>query len=289
MDSRINKALKVLGPVAAICCALAGPASADTFTFLTGDASSNAVNVSEDGGSNFIYAWAGLYQGQLSTPSGPKTVNLFCTDIGHDVNVGDTYQIDLSHHVTDAAGGTHVVNGNTYYDGGLASAFGAGDFNVQNYDPTKPSSATNISWSGRASEVAWLADQFQNRTTFSGLSGSSNTSMNMTAVNVAIWDIVQDGADGIHPGSGKVVLDAGAATNFSGLVSYYEKLAASHSTYTSSTAFFAQAPLTPGGHYQDFIYSTALPTPEAGSAMALTMLMLGGFFLTGRRRRSIAA
>jgi len=233
LKPRILKALDMIAPVALVCGALAGPASADTFTFLTGSGNSNTANISADGGAHFINGWAGVYQGQLTDATGTKTVNLFCTDVNHDVNPGDTYQIDLSHNITDAAGGTYVVNGHTYYDGGLASALGAGDFNVANYNSSLPESATNVSWSSRASEVAWLADQFQNRTYYNGASGSTNSSMNASAVNMAIWDIVQDGGDGIHTGNGTVVVDDGAYANFSGLVSYYESLAAAHSTYTS--------------------------------------------------------
>lgn len=278
--------MTLIAPIACLSGALAGSASADSFTFLTGNGNSNTLNISADGGANFINGWAGVYQGQLTTNTGTQTVNLFCTDVNHDVNPGDTYQIDLSHNLTDAAGGTYVSNGHTYYNGGLASALGAGDFNVINYNSSLPESATNVSYSSRASEVAWLADQFQNRTYYNGASGSTNSSMNASAVNIAIWDIVQDGGDGIHTGNGTVVVDDGSAANYSSLVSYYENLAAGHSSYTSTTAKFGQSPLfenIPTGHYQDFIYSTATPTPEAGTSLALALMCIGGMFLLRRK------
>lgn len=282
----------LLGILAGLCGGIAGPVSADTFTFLRGDANSNAVNISADGGAHFINGWTGVYQGQLTTPQGVKTVNLFCTDINHDVYPGNTYQIDLSHNLTDAAGSLYTSGGNTYYNGGLASVLASGDFGAIHYDPSQPASATNVSWSQRASQAAWLADQFQNATQYSGASGTTDSSKNASAVNMAIWDIVQDGGDGIHVGNGKVVTDASGFTNYSNLVNYYEVQAAAHSDYTSTTAKFAQSPLyqnVTGGHYQDFIYSTAMPTPEAGTAIALMLLTSGGILLGGRRRKAAAS
>lgn len=254
-------------------------ASADTtssFTFIGASSGSSAsLGISEDGGKSFLTAPAGIYTGSLNG----KTVNLYCDDLTHDVSDGDKFTVDASQLITAAASTqTTTINGYKYYQGGLASAMTSSDFN--------PTNKSSLSYSSRASEVAWLADNFQNLKTFSGASGSTSLATNQAAVNSAIWDIVQDGADGVSKGS--MQLSSSSATNYSKYVSYYESLAAQHTSYSSTTAYFVQSPLNVQGadgtsHYQDFVYSTALPTPEAGTGIAMGVLFFGALLLFRRR------
>lgn len=254
-------------------------ASADTtasFTFLGAVSGSSAsVGISENSGQSFLTAPAGIYSGDL----GGKTVNLYCVDVNHDVSDGDKFTVDASQLITAAAStNTTTINGDKYYQGGLASALTSSDFN--------PANKSSLSYSSRASEVAWLADNFQNLKTFSGASGSTSLATNQVAVNSAIWDIVQDGGDSVSKGS--VQLSSSSTTNYSKYVSYYESLAAQHTTYSSTTAYFVQSPLNVKSsdgtaHYQDFVYSTALPTPEAGTGIALGVLFFGALLLFRRR------
>jgi hypothetical protein len=274
----------VTGIALGLSAGIKAASAADTtvpFTFIGSASTDNIVNISGDSGSSYLSGYAGIYNGSLNG----KTVNLYCGDLNHDVSNGDTFTVDASHLVTEAASTkTVTIGGNKYYQGGLASAMTSSDFN--------PANKSALSYSARASEVAWLADNFQNLKTFGSGSGTTNYSTNQTAVNVAIWDIVQDGGDGVSKGTTQ--LDSSSTVNYSKYVSYYESLAAQHSTYTSSTAYFVQAPLNvPGAggtsHYQDFIYSTALPTPEAGTGIAMGMLLFGGLFLFRRRNTASPA
>lgn len=257
------------------------PASADTFKFVTGNFHATNVKISTNSGSSYFSTEAGEYKATIGTGRNTKTIGLYCVDLDHGISAGDTFAANLTYHLTDAAGSTYTTGGNKYYKGGLTSALG-NDIKAYNYNSHQPASSTNLSFSNRASEVAWLADNFQNIKTFSSASGTNNYNKNQTAVGLAIWDIIRDGGNGL--GQGTVVGSTSTKTDFSSLVNYYEGLAAAHSSYTSNTAFFVQSPLSHSGHYQDFVYSTATPTPEAGTSVALALMCVGGMFF--RRKKS---
>jgi len=251
-------------------------ASAQTFSFSGALPGSQVVTVSSDGGSSYENAYAGRYHGILAG----DPINIFCVDITHDIHTSDTYAANTQYHITDAKGS---LSGK-YYAGGLASAITTNDLGSV--------TVTSIEASHRASQVAWLADNYLNATSFSG-SGDTNLTNNLTAVNLSIWDIVRDGGNGL--GSGQV--KAKHLGSLGSLVSYYEALAGNQTTYQSSTAMWIQAPLsTSGDHLQDYVYvkkgnnpGTPQPVPEPGvPTMILCMGLVAGAIVVSRKRRMTA-
>lgn len=249
---------------AAILLALGRPGAAQTqsFSFINNMSNSQIVNISRDNGASYFNAYAGEYMGALA---GGPTLNIFCTDVTHDIAAGDTYIADTSHKVTDAAG--PLVG--SYYNGGLASAMNSSDF--------KPSGS--LSAAARASEVAYLSDHYL---------GASNTSFgnklslqqNMAAVNLSIWDIAQDGGDGLSAGSLR------ADGRYDSQVAALESQASRNSTYQSSTADWIQAPISKSGeHKQDYIATAAVPEP---ATLPLLLIGIAGMGIWAYRRRQAA-
>ncbi len=251
-------------------------ASAQTFSFSGALPGSQVVTVSSDGGISYENAYAGRYHGILAG----DPINIFCVDITHSIHTNDTYTANTQYHITDAKGS---LSGN-YYAGGLASAITTNDLGSV--------TVTSIEASHRASQVAWLADNYLNANSFSG-SGDTDLTNNLTAVNLSIWDIVRDGGNGL--GSGQVTAkNLGSLGN---LVSYYEALAGNQTTYQSSTAMWIQAPQsTSGDHLQDYVYvkkgsnsGTPQPVPEPGvPTMILCMGLVAGAVVAARKRRMTA-
>ena len=252
--------------------ATASRAQTQTFTFSSDMSGAKVVTLSQDGGKTSSWVYAGRYKGQIG--SAPVT-NVFCVDAGHEIHDGDTYAANTQYDITSKAG---ALNGG-YYGGGLASALTSGDI----------SSVSLTQANGRASEVAYLADNFLNASSFSGASGTADAGANLTGLGLSVWDIIQDGGDGLSAGSIRTgAPDAGA---YGSLVSYYEALASAHSGYTSPSAAWAQAPVgADGGHLQDYVYerpgAAPAPVPEPGAPAFLSSLALvaGGFWLRRRRQ-----
>ena len=251
----------------------AAQAQTQTFTFVNDMSGSQVVTLTDDGGKSYFNGYAGRYEGQIG--SGPVS-NIFCVDISHEIHAGDTYAANTQYTITNPAGS---LSGG-YYGGGLASALTDGDI----------ASVTLTQANTRSSEVAYLADNFLNAASFSGASGSANAVDNLTAINLSLWDIVQDGGDGLS--AGQVQAGASDASAYGSLVSYYEGLAALHTTYASDTATWVQAPQqTPGQHLQDYVYEKpvgpqAVPEPGMPTVLSCLSLILGGLWL--RRRRQAA-
>ena len=177
------RAAWLAGAALALGGASGARAQTQTFTF-SGDLSgSQVVTLSQGCGSASSQVYAGRYKGQLG--SGPAT-NIFCVDAGHEIAVGDTYAANTQYNITGPAG---ALNGG-YYAGGLASALTDGDI----------ASVTLTQASGRAGEVAYLADTYLNATSFSGASGSTDTGLNLTGLGLSVWDILQDGGGGLTSG-----------------------------------------------------------------------------------------
>ncbi len=258
---------------AALALGGAPGARAQTFTFSSDLSGSKVVTLTEDGGKTSFQGYAGRYKGQIG--SGPDT-NVFCVDIGHEIHPGDTYAANTQYDITSPAG---ALNGG-YYGGGLASALTDGDI----------ASLTLTQASSRASEVAYLADNYLNAASFSGASGSTDVGDNLTGLGLSVWDILQDGGDGLA--AGQVQTGASDAGAYGGLVSYYEGLAAAHTGYASGTAGWVQAPQPSlGQHMQDYVYEKpaapqAVPEPGMTAFLPALALVAGGFWL--RRKRTAA-
>jgi hypothetical protein len=233
---------------------------------------SQLVNISSDGGVTFNGGYAGRYQGQFG--SGPN-FHVFCVDLNHDVGVGDSYNAKTDWRITDRAG-SKVGN---YYAGGLASALNPTDYNPQAGGPNAQQ---------RADMIGILSEDFLNATaaTFAGgASGSTDLNDNLTAISLSIWDIGQDGADGLAAGT--MQGDAGTQASFSGLVNYYEALARANMNTPSAVAWWIQAPRdSDNNHAQDFVF-LGPAVPEPGSMAMLVALLLAVGFMRLIRGRSV--
>ena len=271
-----------IGLSAAVLVAILGGtgsahAQTQTFSFVGALPGSQGVYVSSDGGKTYEDAYTGRYHATLNG----APINIFCVDISHDIHNGDTYAANTQYHITDAAG---PLSG-SYYKGGLASAITTND--LGSVTVTAPQAAA------RASEVAWLADNYLNASAFTGVT-DTNSVDNLTAVNLSIWDIVRDGGDGISSGQ---VQATNLNSSLSGLVSYYEGLAGGETTYQSATATWIQAPESAsGGHMQDYVYEKPAtpgvqPVPEPGVPTMLLCLglVVGGVALRRKRQMSAAS
>lgn len=270
-SGKSKTSLWLAGAALALVLGGAQGARAQTFTFSSDLSGSKVVTLSQDGGKTNFQGYAGRYKGQLG--SGPVT-NIFCVDIGHEIHVGDTYAANTQYDITGAAGAL----GGGYYSGGLASALTDGDI----------ASVTLTEANRRASEVAFLADNYLNATSFSGASGSTDTGNNLTGLGLSVWDILQDGGNGLT--AGQVQTGASDAGVYGGLVSYYEGLASAHAGYTSRTAGWMQAPQASlGQHMQDYVYEKpaspqAVPEPGVSAFLSSLSLVAGGFWLRRKRQ-----
>ena len=275
----VNKNHWLTGAAFALVLGGASAAHAQTFTFV-GAGDSKIVTVSDNGGTSHIDGYAGRYKGQIGSGA---TTNIFCVDVNHAIHNGDTYAANTQYAITSAP-----VTGlsGSYYQGGLASALTDGDL----------ASVTVTQASARSSEVAWLADNFLNAATFSGASGSTDLVDNLTAVNLSIWDIVNDGGDGMA--AGHMQAQAKDPGGYIGLVGYYEGQAAGQTSYQSSTAMWIQAPQTTlGQHLQDYVYEQpgnssapqAVPEPGMPAFLSCLSLVVGGLLLRRHRRQAIRA
>jgi hypothetical protein len=252
-------------------------AQTQTFSFSGALPGSQVVKVSSDGGSSYEQGYAGRYHGTLAG----DPINIFCVDISHVIHTSDTYMANTQYHITDAKGS---LNG-SYYAGGLASAITTNDLGSV--------TVTGIEASHRASQVAWLADNYLNAASFSG-SGDTDLTNNLTAVSLSIWDIVRDGGNGLTSGQ----VQAKNLGSLGSLVSYYEALAGNQTAYQSGTAMWIQAPLSESGdHLQDYVYvkgghstRTPQPVPEPGvPTMLLCLGLVAGAVVVSRKRRMTAS
>lgn len=238
-------------------------------TFEGVEPGTNAVNLSGNGGASYEDVYSGVYLSRVKTTTHP----IFCVDFNHEVVDGQQYDVDAQYLATAAPG--PLVNG--YYQGGLASVLVAGD-----YGPVLSVQAAEE----RASEVTWLGANYltvsQNYFD-TDASGDTSYTDNETGISLSIWDIMQDGGDGIYSGEGSIVADSSAQTAYGSLVTYYEAQAAQHTDYTNNYIHWEQAPMSNGTHSQEFI--GVLPEPSGLEAFACMAGVLG---VVALRRRLTA-
>ncbi len=240
-----------------------------TFHFLNDSSETASVNYTNNGGTSFSSVSAGRYKATLN---GGSSFYVMCVDLTHHIGWGDSYQADADQKLTDAKG---TLTG-SYYNGGISSAL----MNHSDYGLTI--SATEAQ--RRADMSAYLIDNYLNTTTFTGASGSTNLIYNLVAIQLAEWDILQDGGNGV--GTGSFQIDAGGITNYGSLINYYEGLASANTNYVSLHDTWIQAPVSnDGSHTQNFATNQAnVPEPSA-IASFIGLLVTGGTILIKQRRK----
>ncbi len=294
----------------------AGPVHAEqTFTFLGTGAQYIGVNLLHDG-----TVAAGRYQGKLSSAPNANFY-IFCTDFTHWINWGQQYStLSLESSVTDIRQDlNHTINVNHYFyqatsggegtPGGIVSAMQTAP-NVANqpidyFRSRTTTDGTYVTGPGntagglnqfsifeRAEAVAYLTDKFLNDLTL--------TTKQVAGVQLAIWDIIQDGGDGfasgyVQRGSNSTGGDADLALGFA---RGYETETANRlliRTYTSGTAKWIQgvrdANNPDPNHPQDFAYVNdnnvhIESVPEPAFYQMSALMGLGGAGLLARRRRN---
>jgi hypothetical protein len=164
----------------------------------------------------------------------------------------------------------------------MSSALISGDYNAQ-------FPGGGLTAAQRSSQTGWLADNFllADASTFSsGLSGSTNLNDNLAAIALSIWDINQDGADGIT--TGQLQVDNDGQIKLGSLVSYYQQQAALHSDYASQDNTWIQGPRdASGGHPQDVV-GPRVPEPGTLALLGVLTPALPLAAIRARRRRLAA-
>ena len=271
---------------AALLGGLHGAAQAQLVTFTLGNlptAETPTVNVS---GTNY---YVGRYQATLGNGPNAPTVNVFCVDFNQHISAKDTYPADIDYGLTAGSGGLDPTTTppNSYYTGGLASALNGNDY----YKAGGGGGA--LSAQSRADEAAYLADTYLSPSLGSTVDGSTFTAMDLSAIQISIWDIIQDGADGIANGQIKV------DSSYLSLVNFYEGKAAGFANTGSASSDWIQAPRNssdPSNHSQEFVFdgtplhTTGSPVPEPGPLAMLASLgaAVGGLLLKRLRVRQTA-
>ncbi len=268
MTARISLSLGMVGMWSVFSALKAEAANIQTFHFLNDTSETAGISYSNDGGANFNSASAGRYKATLN---GGPNIYVFCVDLTHHIGFGDSYQADLDYRMTDAAG---YLSG-SYYLGGIGSAMTPSDYGI---------TVTGAEAQKRADMAAYLLDTYLNASSFPGVSGSTSLLDNLVALQLAEWDILQDGGNGISTGTFQ--LDSGGITNYNSLVNYYEGVASLHNTYVSLTDTWIQAPIAnDGSHIQNFATNRA-NVPEPGTAAnILGIVITGGGYLIKKRRK----
>jgi hypothetical protein len=288
MKNSINNLLLALG--VAVVAAAPALAQSTTFVMTNNFSGDGTVNITTNGGTTWEDVYAGTYTGTLNG----TTYNIFCVDPAHEINGGQQYTADTSENITSPSGTLQTAGTyKGYYNGGLASAMTPTDL--------APDNLGTVSASQRSSEVAYLADDFLNATTstFTGQSGSTSLSSNETAVQLAIWDIITDGGNGL--GTGEFEVDSTGLSQYGSLTNYYEGLASQNESYSSSDAFWIQSPTANGTHYQDFVAigggalhpngfegPGVVPEPNV-SAFVLSMLLAVGIMFFLKKKNKVTA
>ncbi len=225
-----------------------------------------SVSVSTNSGTSFAATSAGRFKG---TFNGVQT-NMFSNDVVDALSFGSGYTANVGFNITDVGGG--LVS--SYYQGGLASIMTNGDI-------TTVSAGVAAT---RSSEIAYLADTYLSSTasTFTSLgSGSTSLLTNLVALQLAQWDLAQDGGDGLSAGTTRV--NGADLTTYGSIVNFFETQAASHSTYVGK-ADFIQGPTASIGNHAEFFTAVV---PEPGTYAMIAGMSVPGLILMARRRKTV--
>jgi hypothetical protein len=247
----------------------------ESFTFEnTGDIAD--VTIAIDGGTPGQATDAGSYNSTLNG----QPVTVFCVDPEHDVSNGQSYASDPYNSIISTKTGTATLNGGgTYYAGGLANAIVSGG----NLNPDAINLST-VSAQSRANEIAYLVD-----------TGTTAPALDRPAVQVAIWDIIENGgySNGSYLAGSSTSGDGGfnytanssIATGNSttvGSVDYYIYEAAQNSTYSANNVDWIQDTTTSGVQYFAYL------VPEPGITAFLFSMMIALGFMMYQKKRAAA-
>jgi len=292
---------------------LSGPAGAidaDKLKYLGNDGNLFVkIKMTYQGGAPSTSTVAGRYlaqfdgnnDGQFTDTNIDVVRKIFCVDISHSIHTNNKTYVPV---VDKLTGPSELLrkntndpdadsNGKYFYQneaqtsaGGLVSAMTAND-----YFKAVPGSAPTAGEAAiRAGKVAWLVDKYLN-----AVVTSSFTRMNLAAIQLAIWDIVQDGGDGIDTGNFQAISNetgAGAVTTAdlqTAVNQYLDEVSfmsdPGRNPYNSPYATWVQTARSSGyGHLQDQVWTSA-PVPEPAFYQLAALLALGGVGYAKRRKR----
>ena len=246
MNLRLCIRLCVLGSAA---LGLSASSRATPFKFISGATSlSSTADISIDGNQSKINAYVGQYSIQL----GVTTLNTYCVDVANDISVGNT--VDATLRAPFATNYADTITGATYLNG-----------------------ATYAARLKNANAVAYLIDTYLK---------ASVTQAQAVNTGLAIWDIENDGGDGVSVGNFQ-------ASNINGGGS----VAGANALIAAALGQSAQGGVTwiqnpklgtgAGVPYQDFgIRAADYPIPEPAFYQMSVLLAGGGFVALRRRRRN---
>jgi hypothetical protein len=275
----IQRSLLIIG-TALFLAAPVFAQNTESFTFEnTGDIAD--VTIAIDGGTPGQATDAGSYNSTLNG----QPVTVFCVDPEHDVSNGQNYASDPYNSIISTKTGTTTLNGGgTYYAGGLANAIVSGGnlnpdaINLSTVSPTYVSAQT------RANEIAYLVD-----------TGTTAPALDRPAVQVAIWDIIENGgysngsylagsntlgAGGFNYTANSLILTGDKMTV--GTVDYYIYEAAQNSNYSANNVDWIQDTTLSGVQYFAYL------VPEPGITAFLFSMMIALGFMMYQKKRAAA-
>jgi hypothetical protein len=231
----------------------AAHAATQTFTFLGGKSGKTAsMKVSVNGGATFSgLISVGVYKGTLSAEPSLGEIEMYCADVYHAIGTPFQTLVSLGRFI-DAA---QPLVGPYYEDGagnggGAASAMTAAD-----YHPTLPGANPAFDTiAKRVDAVSYLAHKYLN---------SSFSRDILARVQLAIWDIMQDGGDGVGAGQGAIQAKDGN--------DLYVDISAILTEAAGQGGVprprWLQAPRlggNPGNHAQDLVFDAITPVQVCG-------------------------